>query len=72
MCDTGGVAAVLGFRGEMKFYPETTSEDIENIVGTELGVVRISLGLVSGFYDVHHVLWFIREVVARDDERKRV
>ena len=73
VCNPGGVAALLGFQGEMKkFYPGITFEDFENIVGRELGVVRISLGLVSDFSDVHRVLRFVREVVACDDERKRV
>jgi molybdenum cofactor sulfurtransferase len=71
-CNPGGIAALLGFQGEMKFYPGITSGDVENIVGREPGVVRISLGLVSDFSDVHRVLRFIREVVACDDERKKV
>ena len=73
VCNAGGVAALLGFQGEMeKFYPGITFEDFENIVGRELGVVRISLGLASDFSDVHRVLRFVREVVACDDERKKV
>ena len=73
MCNPGGAAAILGIGAEMeKFSPGITYGDFENIVGRELGVVRLSLGLVSDFSDVHRLLRFVREVVACDDERKKV
>ena len=73
MCNPGGAAAILGFQGEMeKFSPGITYEDFENIVGRELGVVRLSLGLASDFSDVHRVLRFVKEVIACDYERKKV
>jgi len=73
MCNPGGATAILGVQSEMeKFFPGITHEDLETIVGKELGVVRLSLGLASDFSDVHHLLRFVREVVACDDERKKV
>ena len=73
MCNPGGAAAILGVEEEMKkFSPGITYEDFENIVGRELGVVRLSLGLASDFSDVHRLLRFVREVVACDDEREKV
>jgi len=73
MCNPGGSAAMLGFQDEMeKFSPGITYDDFENILGRELGVVRLSLGLASDFSDVHRMLHFVREVVACDGERKKV
>ena len=73
MCNPGGAAAILGVQAEMeKFSSGITHEDFENIVGRELGVVRLSLGLDSDFSDVRRVLRFVREVVACDGERKKV
>ena len=73
MCNPGGAAAMLGVQAEMeKFSPGITYEDFENIVGRELGVVRLSFGLASDFSDVYHLLRFVREVIACDDERKKI
>ena len=73
MCNPGGATAILGIQEEMdKFTSGITLEDFERIVGRELGVVRLSLGLVSNFSDVHRVLRFVKEVVACDSERKKV
>ncbi|KAF9649500.1 PLP-dependent transferase [Thelephora ganbajun] len=73
MCNPGGAAAILGIEEEMeKFSPGFTYEDFENIVGRELGVIRLSLGLVSDFSDVHRVLRFVREIIACDGERKKI
>ena len=73
MCNPGGAAAILGVEAEMeKFYPGITREDLDKIVGRELGVVRLSMGLASDFSDVHHVLRFVEEVIACDAERKRL
>lgn len=49
-----------------------THEGSESTADSEFGVVRLSLGLASNFSDVYRVLRFIREVVARDGERKKV
>lgn len=73
MCNPGGAAAIRGVQEGVKEFPlGATREDIENLVGGELGVVRLSLGLVSNFSDVHRVLDFVRRVLARDCERKKV
>lgn len=73
MCNPGGAASILGYQAEMeKFYAGVTYAGLENLVGRELGVVRISLGLASDFSDVHRVLRFAREVIACDVERKRL
>jgi molybdenum cofactor sulfurtransferase len=73
MCNPGGAAAILGVEAEMKkFSPGITYDDFESIIGRELGVVRLSLGLVSDFSDVDRLLRFVREVVACDDERKKI
>lgn len=41
-----------------QLYPGVTLKDFEEIVGHELGVVRISLGLASSFKDAWDVLRF--------------
>ncbi|KAF5375502.1 hypothetical protein D9615_009186 [Tricholomella constricta] len=59
MCNPGAAAAILGIQGDMeKLCPGVTLKDFENIVGRELGVVRISLGLASNFQDVWKVVRF--------------
>ncbi|KAF8058711.1 PLP-dependent transferase [Lyophyllum atratum] len=59
MCNPGAAAAILGIQDDMqKLYPGVTLKDFENIVGRELGVVRISLGLASNFQDVWKVVRF--------------
>ncbi|KAG5644499.1 hypothetical protein DXG03_008241 [Asterophora parasitica] len=59
MCNPGAAAAILGIQEDMdKLYPGVTLKDFENIVGRELGVVRISLGLASNFQDVWKVVRF--------------
>lgn len=64
---------MLGTGGEMgEFTSGVTRADIESAMGREIGVVRLSLGLASDFSDVHRVLRFVREVVARDGERKKI
>ena len=50
----------------------TTHADIERAMGREVGVVRLSLGLASNFSDVHRVLRFVKEAVARDEKRKEL
>ena len=64
---------MLGTGGTVgEFSLGTTRADIENAMGRELGVVRLSLGLASDFSDVHRVLRFVKEVVACDSERTNV
>ncbi|KAG6888503.1 hypothetical protein C0995_007841 [Termitomyces sp. Mi166 len=59
MCNPGAAAAILGIQEDMeKLYPGVTLDDFERIVGRELGVVRISLGLASNFQDVWKVVRF--------------
>jgi hypothetical protein len=63
MCNPGGAAALLGIRDDMKYlYPGVTLDDFEQIVGHELGVVRISLGLASSFQDVWKVIRFVATI----------
>jgi len=63
---------MLGVQAEMeKFSPGITYGDFERIVGRELGVVRLSLGLASDFSDVHRMLRFVTEVIACDAARKK-
>ena len=59
MCNPGAAAALLGIQDDMqRLYPGVTLKDFENIVGRELGVIRISLGLASNFQDVWKVIRF--------------
>ncbi|KAG6865471.1 hypothetical protein C0991_002298 [Blastosporella zonata] len=59
MCNPGAAAAILGIQEDMsKLYPGVTLKDFERVVGRELGVVRISLGLASNFQDVWKVVRF--------------
>ncbi len=59
MCNPGGAAAILGMEDEMKcFYQGVTAADYEKNSGREFGVVRVSLGLVSNFSDVQHIIHF--------------
>ncbi|KAL0575562.1 hypothetical protein V5O48_006406 [Marasmius crinis-equi] len=59
MCNPGGAAAILGIEDHMEqLYPGVTLKDFEDVVGRELGVVRISLGLGSNFQDVWDVIQF--------------
>ncbi|KAG2113609.1 PLP-dependent transferase [Suillus discolor] len=59
MCNPGGAASLLGIQDQTKqLYPGVTLKDFERVVGRELGVVRISLGLGSNFQDVWKVMMF--------------
>ncbi|TDL16451.1 PLP-dependent transferase [Rickenella mellea] len=59
VCNPGGAAVILGIEEDMNLlYPGVTLKDFERRVGRELGVVRISLGLVSSFADVYKVMQF--------------
>ena len=73
MCNPGGAAAILGISSEMKkLYEGVTLRDFERLVGRELGVVRISLGLASNFLDVWRVLRFVEDVIGCQANRQDV
>ena len=60
VCNPGGAAALLGLGHAMDaLRPGATKQGLEDAVGRELGVVRISLGLASNFHDVYRVLRFV-------------
>jgi selenocysteine lyase/cysteine desulfurase len=70
MCNPGGAAALLGVQDDMNLlYPGVTLKDFEQIVGRELGVVRISLGLASTFQNVWKVIRFAA-TIGNDKSRK--
>lgn len=59
MCNPGASSALLGIEEQMQqLFPGVTLKDISEMLGRELGVVRISLGLASNFRDVWRVLQF--------------
>ncbi|KAG2043958.1 PLP-dependent transferase [Suillus americanus] len=59
MCNPGGAASLLGIQNQMeRLYPGVTLKDFERVVGRELGVVRISLGLASNFQDAWKIVMF--------------
>ncbi|KAF5344180.1 hypothetical protein D9756_011447 [Leucocoprinus leucothites] len=60
--NSGGVAAMMGIQKELEELDPNigSKEEIERQLGRELGVVRISWGLISNFQDVWNVLHFIR------------
>lgn len=63
MCNPGGAAALLCIEDDMRqLYPGVTLKDFERIVGRELGVIRISLGLASNFQDVWKVIRFATSI----------
>jgi molybdenum cofactor sulfurtransferase len=69
MCNPGGAAALLGIKTYMEQLAEGTRlRELEQRVGHELGVVRISLGLGSNWDDVHDVARFARKML---DEEER-
>ena len=73
MCNPGGAAAILGVSSDMKrLYEGVTLKDFERLVGRELGVVRISLGLISNFSDVWRVLRFVEDIIGCQARREDV
>ncbi len=59
MCNPGASAALLGIEEQMKqLIAGVTLKDISEMLGREIGVVRISLGLASNFQDVWRVVQF--------------
>lgn len=72
MCNPGGAAAILGIEDDMRqLYPGVTLNNFEAMVGHELGVVRISLGLASDFGDVWRVVRFAT-MMGRERARRGV
>jgi molybdenum cofactor sulfurtransferase len=70
MCNPGGAASLLGIQDFMgRLCSGVTLKDFETIVGRELGVVRISLGLGSDWGDVWRVIKFAEGMA---EERKRM
>ncbi|KAL1689268.1 pyridoxal phosphate-dependent transferase [Schizophyllum commune] len=62
-CNPGGAAALLGITADMAaLSPGATHATFEDAVGRALGVVRISLGLVSNFEDVWRVVQWASNV----------
>jgi len=62
MCNPGGVAAMLGPEEQdmmQRLLPGVTLQDVTEMLGREVGVVRISLGLASNFQDVWKVVQFV-------------
>ncbi|KAF5355067.1 hypothetical protein D9756_005519 [Leucocoprinus leucothites] len=62
LCNPGGVAAMMGIQKQMEeLDPHIKSkEEWEKQLGRELGVIRVSWGLVSNFQDAWNVLQFVR------------
>ena len=61
MCNPGGASALLGVQNVMdRLCDGATLRDMETLVGRELGVVRVSLGLGSDWGDVWRVLQFLK------------
>jgi len=73
MCNPGGAAAMLGFEQEMdRVYQGLTLKNFEGMLGRELGVVRLSLGLATNFYDVWRVVKFAEEVIGREESLRDI
>jgi selenocysteine lyase/cysteine desulfurase len=62
MCNPGGAIGLLGLRDEMVRIWDTVTEyaDIEKFFGEDVGVIRLSLGLVTNFRDVWEVERFVK------------
>jgi molybdenum cofactor sulfurtransferase len=65
MCNPGGAIGLLGLRDEMVRLWDTVVEyaDIERFFGEDVGVIRLSLGLVTNFRDVWEVERFVKGFV---------
>jgi molybdenum cofactor sulfurtransferase len=50
----------------------STLKEMENLAGRELGVVRISLGLVSDWEDCERIVKFCKDIVGNADLRRRM
>ena len=71
-CNPGAAVGLLGLRDDMVRFQESTKDvsdliiglsDVEQYYGQEVGVVRLSLGLVSDFRDIWEVERFVRGFV---------
>jgi molybdenum cofactor sulfurtransferase len=62
MCNPGGAIGLLGLRDEMMRLWDTVVDyaDIERFFGEDVGVIRLSLGLVTDFRDVWEVERFVK------------
>lgn len=73
VCNPGGAAGLLSLRGEWHIVQEAMAnssedrvvrfQDVERILGWEVGVVRISLGLASNFMDIWTVAKFASTLI---------
>ncbi|KAL1746175.1 pyridoxal phosphate-dependent transferase [Schizophyllum fasciatum] len=69
MCNPGGAAALLNITNAMGALQDgVTHQDFQEVVGRELGVVRVSLGLASNFQDAWRVVQFAA-MLGRERER---
>jgi hypothetical protein len=72
MCNPGASAALLGLEEQMQqTFPGVTLKGISEMLGRELGVVRISLGLASNFKDIWRVIQFA-SLMAREHSRQQL
>ncbi|KAH8827778.1 pyridoxal phosphate-dependent transferase [Flagelloscypha sp. PMI_526] len=61
MCNPGGATALLGVEDVMeKLEKGVKMHELEESMGRELGVIRVSLGLASNFADVRTFVQFVR------------
>jgi molybdenum cofactor sulfurtransferase len=73
VCNPGGAAGLLSLRGKWHIVQEAMAnssenrvvrfQDVERLLGWEVGVVRISLGLASNFRDVWTVAKFASTLI---------
>jgi len=72
MCNSGGAAAILGFDDNLRMVsPGITRKGFEQLVGREVGVVRVSLGLASSFKDAWRILQFAA-MIGHQKSRERL
>ena len=68
MCNPGGTAALLGLlHMAARFQSGMTMEEFERLLGREIGLVRISLGLATNFEDVFRVIRFAQSIARQED-----
>lgn len=71
VCNPGGAATLLGIQDHMNLLSQNvTLHEFECRVGRELGVVRISLGLVSSFADVQKFVQFAASIGRKETREK--
>ena len=70
VCNPGGASVLLGIEESMTYLQQgVTLDEYERRLGRELGVVRMSLGIVSSFEDVYRALDFAKLLAS---EKKRL